>query len=165
MKHVSKSWRFCPKTAGGATAVERPPARFCTASSGSLETGAPWRGLPERYGQWQTCYERFVRWRFDRTRDRFLAHAQTESGSSVPEIPFQNRLPAGGGIPVVGLAGHLDLRVVPGVEWGREVHDCLALRCRPEGSAADSPATVLLLGVVPHLVVLVLPEFGQVPHL
>jgi transposase len=26
-----------------------------------LRTGALWRDLPERYGPWQTCYERFVR--------------------------------------------------------------------------------------------------------
>ena len=25
-------------------------------------TGAPWRDIPERYGPWQTCYDRFVRW-------------------------------------------------------------------------------------------------------
>ena len=25
-------------------------------------TGAPWRDLPERYGPWQTCYDRFVSW-------------------------------------------------------------------------------------------------------
>lgn len=25
-------------------------------------TGAPWRDLPERYGPWQTCYDRFRRW-------------------------------------------------------------------------------------------------------
>ncbi|WP_344860924.1 transposase, partial [Planomonospora alba] len=24
-----------------------------------LRTGAPWRDIPERYGPWQTCYERF----------------------------------------------------------------------------------------------------------
>jgi transposase len=23
-----------------------------------LRTGAPWRDLPERYGPWQTCYDR-----------------------------------------------------------------------------------------------------------
>jgi transposase len=28
-----------------------------------LRTGAPWRDLPERYGPWQTCYDRLVRWR------------------------------------------------------------------------------------------------------
>jgi putative transposase len=32
-----------------------------------LRTGAPWRDLPERYGSWQTCYARFVRWRQDGT--------------------------------------------------------------------------------------------------
>jgi transposase len=44
-----------------------------------LRTGAPWRDLPERYGPWQTCYDRFVRWRRDGTWDRLLAHAQTKS--------------------------------------------------------------------------------------
>jgi transposase len=43
-----------------------------------LRTGAPWRDLPERYGSWQTCYDRFVRWRRDGTWDRLLARAQTE---------------------------------------------------------------------------------------
>ena len=28
-----------------------------------LATGAQWRDLPERYGPWQTIYERFSRWR------------------------------------------------------------------------------------------------------
>ena len=28
-----------------------------------LHTGAPWRDLPERYGPWQTVYDRFNRWR------------------------------------------------------------------------------------------------------
>ena len=40
---------------------------------------APWRDLPERYGPWQTCYDRFIRWRRDGTWDRLLAHAQTKS--------------------------------------------------------------------------------------
>src|ERR671929_107677 len=38
-----------------------------------VRTGAPWRDLPERYGPWQTCYDRFVRWRRDGTWDRLLA--------------------------------------------------------------------------------------------
>ena len=45
----------------------------------ALRTGAPWRDLPERYGPWKTCYDRFVRWRQDGTWDRLLAHAQTKS--------------------------------------------------------------------------------------
>lgn len=28
-----------------------------------LRTGAPWRDLPERYGNWKTVYSRFRRWR------------------------------------------------------------------------------------------------------
>ena len=44
-----------------------------------LRTGAPWRDLPERYGPWQTCSDRFVRWRRDGTWDRLLAHVQTKS--------------------------------------------------------------------------------------
>ena len=27
-----------------------------------LKTGAPWRDIPERYGPWQTTYNRFARW-------------------------------------------------------------------------------------------------------
>jgi transposase len=30
-------------------------------------TGVPWRDLPDRYGPWQTVYERFRRWRDDGT--------------------------------------------------------------------------------------------------
>lgn len=43
-----------------------------------LRTGAPWRDLPDRYGPWQTCYDRFVRWRRAGTWDRLLAHVQTK---------------------------------------------------------------------------------------
>ena len=35
-------------------------------------TGAQWRGLPGRYGPWQTVYDRFARWRRDGTFDRIL---------------------------------------------------------------------------------------------
>jgi transposase len=44
-----------------------------------LRTGAPWRDLPERYGPWQTCYDRFRRWQRDGTWDRLLADAQTKN--------------------------------------------------------------------------------------
>jgi transposase len=44
-----------------------------------LRTGAPWRDLPQRYGPWQTCYDRFARWRRDGTWDWLLAQAQTKS--------------------------------------------------------------------------------------
>jgi transposase len=41
----------------------------------NLRTGAPWRDLPERYGPWTTCHDRYVRWRRDGTWERLLAHA------------------------------------------------------------------------------------------
>lgn len=37
-----------------------------------LGTGAQWRDIPERYGPWQTVYDRFARWRRDGTFDRML---------------------------------------------------------------------------------------------
>src|SRR3954451_5637645 len=39
-----------------------------------LNTGAPWRDLPERYGPWQTAYDRFRRWRQDGTWARLVTH-------------------------------------------------------------------------------------------
>ena len=52
-----------------------------------LRTGAPWRDLPSRYGPWQTCYDRFARWRRDATWDRLLAHAQARS-EAVSEVEW-----------------------------------------------------------------------------
>ena len=37
-----------------------------------LAAGVPWRDAPERYGPWQTLYERFARWTDDGTWDRVL---------------------------------------------------------------------------------------------
>jgi transposase len=28
-----------------------------------VQSGAPWRDLPENFGQYTTCYNRFIRWR------------------------------------------------------------------------------------------------------
>lgn len=53
-----------------------------------LRTRAPWRDLPEGYGPWQTCYDRFVRWRRDGIWDRLLAHAQTKS-DAVGEVEWE----------------------------------------------------------------------------
>ena len=53
-----------------------------------MRTGAPWRDLPERYGPWQTCFDRFNRWRRDGTWDRLLADAQTKS-DAVGQIEWE----------------------------------------------------------------------------
>ena len=37
-----------------------------------LHTGAPWPDTPERYGPWQTVYDRFNRWRKDGTWAKVL---------------------------------------------------------------------------------------------
>lgn len=37
-----------------------------------MATGVPWRDAPERYGPWQTLYDRFARWTRDGTWDRLL---------------------------------------------------------------------------------------------
>lgn len=46
-----------------------------------LRTGAPWRDLPERYGRWQTVYDRFSRWRREgliaRLLEVLMAHARS----------------------------------------------------------------------------------------
>ncbi len=41
-----------------------------------LATGAPWRDLPERYGNWKTVYERYRRWAADGTFDQVLTCVQ-----------------------------------------------------------------------------------------
>jgi transposase len=41
-----------------------------------LHTGAPWPDIPERYGKWQTIYDRYTWWRRDGTWDRILKALQ-----------------------------------------------------------------------------------------
>ncbi len=41
-----------------------------------LNTGSPWRDLPDRYGPWQTAYNRFNRWRSEGLFDRILERLQ-----------------------------------------------------------------------------------------
>ena len=52
-----------------------------------LRTGAPRRDMPGRYGPWQTCYDRLVRWRRDGTWEKLLEHVQTKS-DAVGEIEW-----------------------------------------------------------------------------
>jgi transposase len=52
-----------------------------------LRTGAPWRDIPERYGPWQTCYERFKRWEQDGTWARLLEEMQVKD-DSIGQVEF-----------------------------------------------------------------------------
>ena len=38
-----------------------------------LRSGAPWADIPERYGPYTTCYNRFVRWQKAGIWDKLLA--------------------------------------------------------------------------------------------
>ena len=45
-------------------------------------TGSPWRELPERWGPWQTAYERLTRWSADGTWAKLLARAQADADAA-----------------------------------------------------------------------------------
>jgi transposase len=46
-----------------------------------LNSGAPWRDLPERYGRWQSVYDRYRRWTREGLFDRILhrLHVQLDA--------------------------------------------------------------------------------------
>ncbi len=41
---------------------KRGDREFVNAVIWRVRTGVPWRDLPERFGAWQTIYDRFTRW-------------------------------------------------------------------------------------------------------
>src|ERR1051326_6070990 len=44
-------------------------------------TGAPWRDIPERYGPWQTCFDRFTRWQRRGLGKEIRLALQAEAGA------------------------------------------------------------------------------------
>ncbi|GGV03450.1 hypothetical protein GCM10010211_83400 [Streptomyces albospinus] len=48
-------------------------------------TGVPWPDLPERYGPWQTVYERHRRWSADGTWQQILTELQIEADAADPD--------------------------------------------------------------------------------
>lgn len=44
-----------------------------------LHTGAPWRDLPTRYGDWRSVFDRFNRWRKSGVWDTVLAALQRQA--------------------------------------------------------------------------------------
>lgn len=76
MRHAlnDAEWRLiCPilpcKTRGVPRVDDR---RVLNGIFWILRSGAPWRDLPERYGPYMTCYNRFNRWRRAGVWDRIL---------------------------------------------------------------------------------------------
>lgn len=54
-----------------------------------LRTGAPWRDVPERYGPWQTVYDRFSKMRKSGLLDRVIERLQfrlNEAGLLDPDL-------------------------------------------------------------------------------
>ena len=54
-----------------------------------LNTGAPWRDLPERYGKWKTVHDRFTKMRKSGLLDRLIEQLQlrlNEAGLIDPDL-------------------------------------------------------------------------------
>src|SRR6201995_4173718 len=54
-----------------------------------LRSGAPWRDLPDMFGPYTTCYNRFVRWRRAGVWSRIidaLAAAHSAAGTSIVRV-------------------------------------------------------------------------------
>src|SRR5215218_9935073 len=62
--------------------MARPPPGRRRHPVASCLLGAPWRDVPELYSPWQTCYDRFVRWRQDGTWEMLLTRLQSEAEAS-----------------------------------------------------------------------------------
>ena len=72
-----------------------------------LNSGAPWRDMPGRYGRWQSVYHRFRRWTRDGLFDRILRrlHVQLDDAGRIDWSVFDvdgssvrsDRAAAGGG--------------------------------------------------------------------
>jgi transposase len=52
-----------PERAGKRGQMAKDNRRFINAVSWIIRTGAPWRDLPPKYGDWRNTHRRFCRWR------------------------------------------------------------------------------------------------------
>jgi transposase len=62
-----------------AKSTGRPPVDRRTvveATAWRFRTGAPWRDVPERFGNWNTIYKNFRRWASDGVWEDLLTHVQ-----------------------------------------------------------------------------------------
>ena len=52
-----------------------------------FRTSAPWRDVPERFGHWNSIFQRFADWAADGTWARVLVSDWTVAGCSPPVVP------------------------------------------------------------------------------
>ena len=71
-----------PSSAGQRRGRWRDHRQVIEAIAWKYRTGSPWRELPERFGPWQTAYERLTRWSADGTWARLLARAQADTDAA-----------------------------------------------------------------------------------
>ncbi len=64
----------------------RPHRELLNAMFCKRNTGASWRDLPERYGPWQSVYDRFRRWQKDGTFRRLLHRLQLRMDEIGPDL-------------------------------------------------------------------------------
>lgn len=69
-------WDLLPSNKGQRGCPWKDHRTILNALLWVLRTGAPWRDLPERYGPWQTVYDRFRRWQREGLFDAILERLQ-----------------------------------------------------------------------------------------
>ena len=72
-----------PSSAGRRGGRWRDHRQVIEAIAWKYRTGSPWREVPEeRFGSWQTAYERLTRWSADGTWAKLLARAQADADAA-----------------------------------------------------------------------------------
>lgn len=81
-KTWTKIYSFLKNTPRTYTGDETSSRTFIEAVYWIMRTGAPWRDLPERYGNWNSIYKRFSRWSdkkiWQKMQDHFTDDADME---------------------------------------------------------------------------------------
>jgi transposase len=72
-----------PSSAGRRGGRWRDHRQVIEAIAWKYRTGSPWREVPEeRFGPWQTAYERLTRWSADGTWAKLLSRAQADADAA-----------------------------------------------------------------------------------